>query len=561
MKQVILVLLAVMTIATGFPQQVHLENLKVFTDSLVHELVQDNQPGLSVVAIYKGQPVLNSHYGMMNLDYKMEASDSTSYNLASVSKHITAFGILLLEAEGKLNLEDKVGNYLGDLPKEFREVTIDQLLHHTAGIPSTDNLRLFAGIPLDNPWTQADELELLKKYPQLNFKPGTEYMYSNGGYSLLAAVIETASGEDFSNFFEQRVFNPLNLQAAAYDELGKPIENRARGYRLAGDNFIDALTEAESMPGASNFYFSPKDMLVWMDLLLEKNSSYEKQILKMIKPSFVLSSRDTIAYSYGLNVKNYKGVKAIYHSGGTPGFASYMMLFPEQELGISFLTNNEEINVAQLIRQLSDKLLSEFLIEEKPVERIVVSLPEEKLMQWTGNYRMLDGMILKLLLENNKLFLEVSEDQKFQLHPESENNFFIKEFDAQVSLSKGTKGNPDNFKLIQGSSVQTGRYVEPIEFSQAPPTPQELVGSYQQPDLNVNYNLTEKNGKLHLQLPDTFNKYLGFNSINILPVAGDVFSSDRLGIVEFLRNEKNEISGFKFNDVGRLRNISFTKLN
>ena len=114
-------------------------------------------------------------------------------------------------------------------------------------------------------------------------------MYSNGGYSLLAAVIEAAGGEDFSDFFRHRVFEPLELQANVKDSHGKVIKNRARGYKPTEDGFTNVFSE--SVPGASNFYFSMNDMLNWMKLLLGESTQYSPQVSKMMKPSFVLTSR------------------------------------------------------------------------------------------------------------------------------------------------------------------------------------------------------------------------------------------------------------------------------
>ena len=558
MKQILILLIAFFASATGFSQKLRLDHLNATADSIARSLVQENAPGISIGIVYQGKPILNSHYGLMNLDYKMKTTDSTSYNLASLSKHITAFGILLLEAEGKLQLEDMLSDYIPDLPREYRTVTLNQLLHHTSGIPSTDNLLLFAGISMDTPWTMTEELELLKRYSQLNFEPGTEYMYSNGGYSLLAAVIEVASGEDFIDFFRKEVFEPLDLEANVKDSYGKIIKNRARGYKPNGESFTDVLSE--SVPGASNFYFSMNDMLTWMNLFMQENPRYNQQVSKMITPSFVLSKGDTLSYSFGLNVNDYKGIKRVYHSGGTQGFASYMLLFPEHELGITVLTNNEQISAAKIIYQLAENILAEFFIEESPVERVAILLPEEKLQKWAGSYRMKDGMILKIGFDNKKMFLELPDNQAFQLHPESETDFFIQEFNAQIVFSESLEGRPSQLKLIQGKSIQPGDYVNPNEISRATPAPDFLVGAYYQKELDVTYLLIEKEGKLVLQLPDTFKKYLSFSSVNLKPMAGDVFNSDRLGVVEFLRNNNDEIRGLRLNDVGRLRNISFTKL-
>ena len=169
-------------------------------------------------------------------------------------------------------------------------------------------------------------------------------------------------------------------------------------------------------------------------------------------------------------------------------------------------------------------------------------------------------MILKIAFDNKALFLELPDEQRFQIYPELETNYFIKEFDAQIAFSETSAGKPAKLKLIQGSSIQPGDYVDVNQIAQAPPAPDVLTGAYYQKQLDVIYVLTEKDGELVLQLPDTFEKYLNFSSVSLNPMAGDVFNSDKLGVVEFLRNEKKEMSGFRFNDVGRLRNISFSRM-
>ena len=109
------------------------------------------------------------------------------------------------------------------------------------------------------------------------------------------------------------------------------------------------------------------------------------------------------------------------------------------------------------------------LTEESPVERIATELPEEKLKPWTGNYRMQDGMILKVALDDKALFLELPDEQRFQLHPESENNYFIREFNARIVFSKTSGGKPLKFELIQGADRQVGNYTDPKKFTRLHP--------------------------------------------------------------------------------------------
>ena len=120
MKQILILLISLSFSTKVFSQKLHLDQLKATTDSITRQFAKDDEPGLSIGVVYRGKPILNAHYGLMNLDYGMKTSDSTLYNLASVSKHITALGILLLEAEGKLQLQDKVTDHVPDLTGEYK---------------------------------------------------------------------------------------------------------------------------------------------------------------------------------------------------------------------------------------------------------------------------------------------------------------------------------------------------------------------------------------------------------------------------------------------------------
>jgi CubicO group peptidase (beta-lactamase class C family) len=146
-------------------------------DSLIKLSVTEGTPGCVVGIIKDGETLFKQMYGLANLDYRIPITDSTVFNLASVSKQFTAFLVLLLEKEEKLNLDDEIIKYIPELKNYGYPITIRQLIHHTSGIPSTDNLRLFAGLSLEMPWDVNDEFALIQSYQKLNFKPNEEQNY------------------------------------------------------------------------------------------------------------------------------------------------------------------------------------------------------------------------------------------------------------------------------------------------------------------------------------------------------------------------------------------------
>jgi CubicO group peptidase (beta-lactamase class C family) len=540
--------------------ELRLQNLKPIIDSIVAKEVKKNGPGLSVGIIYKGKRLLDGYYGLMNLDYNLPVNENTAYNLASVSKHITAFGILLLESQGKLKMNDSIGKYIINLPGNQKNITISQLLHHTGGIPSTDILKIFGNISFDDHWTFKDEMELLHKFPQLNFEPGTEFMYSNGGYSLLATVIEQVSGEDFAAFFKKEVLEPLGLHAEVYNYTGKIIKNRAKGYTTIDEQFVSALSESESVYGPTNCYFSMKDMLRWMNCLMGNGTKFNAIFNKMKTPAFILPSGKMLNYSYGLDVSVIKGVKSISHSGGTPGYASFFNLFTEHDLGIAVMSNNQNTDVINIANKITDAILVDYIKEALPAAHREIKIKELQLQKWVGSYRMFDGVIVKTIIKEHKLFLVLPDAPNFQLHPESADHYFIKEFDAQITFTENEKKKPVQLNLIQGADVQVGKFVDSNEVIIVTQPLSLFKGLYNQPQLGVTYEVVLEDGRLIIKLPATFKKSFGFSEIKLTAIGGDTFNSGRLGIVEFIRNENQYISGLKFKDVGRLRNIRFLKI-
>src|SRR5262249_50644229 len=140
---------------------------------------------------------------------------NTIFRLASVSKQFTAVCILLLQEQGKLNVTNRIAQYVEDAPEAWNEITIHHLLTHTAGIPS------FTGFP-DNmryerlPTTVEATVRRFKEKP-LEFEPGTRMKYSNSGYVLLGYIIEKVTGTSYERFIIEHIFQPLGMEHSGYD--------------------------------------------------------------------------------------------------------------------------------------------------------------------------------------------------------------------------------------------------------------------------------------------------------------------------------------------------------
>ncbi|MFD2200885.1 serine hydrolase [Shivajiella indica] len=537
------------------------QNLENKMDSLAASLTGDGLPGF-VIGVTKGNEVIfQKTYGQMNLDYQMPISNQTTFNLASVSKHITAFAILKLEEEGKINLDAKIQDYIPELPDYGKEIKVRHLIYHTSGLGSTDNIRLFAGISLEQPWTAEDELELIKSYRILNFNPGDEFLYSNAGYALLAKIIENVSGQAYDDYIENELFIPLGMNNSfAYTRPGKTIPNRGVGYKKAANGVERTLTESESVAGGTNIYMSLEDMLIWGRHYFHP-SLFSSNIRPRLESSPAkLADGSDLKYSYGLSLVDYKGIRLVSHSGGTMGFSAYFTWYPEHNMFVAVAANNQNISTATISRLVTETLLSEYFVEVPETENEDLDLPVDQLRKFEGEFKMEDGMVLTFKEKEGKLFLLIPDAPEFELFASSPLKFYLKAFEAQTEFLIGSNGEVNELVWYQGGKSFPGKKDDgtmPVPG----PDKDELLGNYFSADLNAGYQITLNNDLPILVMPQTLKYYLGLENLPLEHINGDRFKVEKLGEIYFTRDIRNKINGFVIKDVGRLRNIPFSKIN
>ena len=196
-------------------------------DSIMRRYSGDG-PSASILVLQNGKAALRRSYGFADLENRVRATHATNYRLASVTKQFTAAAILLLAQDHKLELDDPVRRWLPSLPKALDSVTLTHLLTHTSGIIDYEDVMApDTKVQLHD----ADVLKLLESQDSTYFRPGTSYQYSNSGYSLLALIVERASGERFAAFLHDRIFKPLGMNhTVAFEDGISTVSNRAYGY-------------------------------------------------------------------------------------------------------------------------------------------------------------------------------------------------------------------------------------------------------------------------------------------------------------------------------------------
>lgn len=158
-------------------------------DSVFLDLDRTDRPGCAVSVVRDGRLVAARGYGMANLEYGVPVESSSVFHVASVSKQFTAFAVGLLVADGLVSWDDGIREYVPELPDTGHRVTLDHLAHHTSGIRDQWELLIMSGWRWEaDVVRQRDALDVLGRQGDLNFTPGTDWVYSNSGYTLLAAT-------------------------------------------------------------------------------------------------------------------------------------------------------------------------------------------------------------------------------------------------------------------------------------------------------------------------------------------------------------------------------------
>jgi CubicO group peptidase (beta-lactamase class C family) len=306
--------------------------------SLIDYYRGETRPGAAVAVSHLGKVVFEQYYGMANIEEKLPVTRQTNFRLASLTKQFTAYAILILAEQNKISLDQRLTDYLPEFPEYGREMTVRHLLNHTSGVPDYETL-IHEGRTrqLDD----EDVLQLLSRQTNALFPPGTAYQYSNSGYVLLGRIIEQVDGRRLADFLNQAIFEPLGM-SGTWIAGGRREENRAFGYSRGESKFKrtdQSLTSA--VLGDGGVYSSLADLFLWDKALLSDKLLPGKWLKEAFTPGELANGQRT-GYGFGWQIIQYRGLRALTHSGSSVGFRNFIARFPGQKTTIVVLTNRSE---------------------------------------------------------------------------------------------------------------------------------------------------------------------------------------------------------------------------
>ncbi len=310
------------------------------------QLVERHIPGAAIVVVKNGKIIKTKGYGLASVEFNIAATPETVFEIGSVSKQLTAAGILILMQDGKLNLDEKISKYLPNTPASWEKVTVRNLLNHTSGIKSYSSL---TGFDLSKRMKQADFIKALAPHP-LDFETGANYIYSNSGYNLLAFIIESVSGKSYWDFMRERIFIPLGMTKTADRDPQFIVRNRATGYEWRDNRLVGRDYELTDLFGAGAIVSTVSDLAKWDAALRGDNLLKKETKAEMWKP---LTFNDGKTYPYGLGWRfsDIRGHKLIAHSGQTAGFGASVSRYVDDDLTVIALTNLGETGMGTLLAQ------------------------------------------------------------------------------------------------------------------------------------------------------------------------------------------------------------------
>jgi CubicO group peptidase (beta-lactamase class C family) len=547
---------AVVLLATALPAEAQRWTLPEAVQSRVDSVfsfVERDAPGCALGVIQDGKLAYGRGYGLANLDWQIPITTSTVFDIGSVSKQYTASAIALLDVEGVLSIDDEVRKWIPELPEYEHPITIRHLLNHTSGIRDYLTLAELQGFEFDNVFDEFDGVELINRQQGLNFDPGSEYLYSNSGYLLLANIVRRATEQSIRQFLEERFFDPLGMaHTSIWDDNREVLAERATGYGPAADGWgIDHAWNFQ-MGGDGQVITSVDDMVRW-DAQFYDPVVGGQGLLDRLHTQGILNSGDTIGYALGLGVGEYRGLRRVSHGGSWAGFRAHLARFPDQRTSAAVLCNRADASAGDYANAVLDIVLADEFAEAPrgtgvmagaEEAEIEVELTRAQLERWVGVYRRPD--------EPNYWRFEVLEGELHLMLPEG--SLALRPFSETRFRSEGP-GVPVAFQPETDEWPEGVRVGQTVFLRQAPRglTPADirsLVGEYESPELDVTYSIVEGPTGLVLHRPNQ-------SSLPFLPGTPDEFEAGGIAYVVD-RNGAGQITGLRV-FAGRVTDILFEK--
>lgn len=520
-------------------------------DSLLASEPRTDGPGFAVGIVQNGALTCFRSAGMSDIVARTAFTDSTVFGIASITKQFTAACIWSLVRQGQLSLDDDLRTHLPELPDLGEPIRIRHALNHTSGIRNYHALMDLAGFNYDSAFhDNSTILELACRQRALNNRPGEQVVYGNTAYTLLAILIERASGQDLNAYAQEHLFAPLGMSDTFYRiDMTAVAQNRAHGYTLDADGRCTEVARTQCTYGAGGMASSVRDLAKWAAVINGRNAAF-RDLATFLTAQDSLLSGEPASYSRGIMVNEHRGVRTIHHSGYAQGGRSQMISVPERDLSIIVLTNTDAIDPEPWSYRIIDLFLDDAPETALPVTSAPVHTTEVR--SFAGHFQELNSdMVMDIRSERDTLWAQGAQARKPTALTAQEWGCFHRANNPHVRYVFDTLARTEHDLTIYFGAT-------PFYFARTVPADpahihvQDFTGRFRSHELDVTYDLRADADILYLSYPHHAQMALSPRQI-------DAFGNDGRVLYRFTRNARGAVDGLRVSSEGTVKDIVFVR--
>jgi CubicO group peptidase (beta-lactamase class C family) len=511
-------------------------------DSIATQDVPENAPGIATAIIQNGEVIYEKYAGFADLSDSILIKNTTRFNIASNGKQFTALAILTLIGNNDLRLSDDIRNWFPNLFPNIKEsITVQSLLNHTSGIRDCYDLWSLQGYTWwEKSFINNDVLSLIEKQSDLNFKPGTQYLYSNTNYILLALLVEKISKKSFVEYTNE-MFRHLNMPNTSFENDYTKIRGQiAKAYFNFGT--WSTYDWVWNVVGDGNIFSTLEDQIQWEKLVQGKGmTTLNRELISQSQQ--IIENSNFKNYGYGLEFGTYKGLEYKFHEGATGAWKATVIRFPERNISMITLTNTGKSIPSSQTRQMVD-----VVFDLKPSETYLITKPKT-----IGKYISEDEILGTYLTENDFAFTFEKKDNKVFLKRVGRNDVELEREADNIFHQKYDPDFKQEFTINSKGELQvTAYYVNHAPYSLTKVG--NLKDNFNFKVLNGDYLNLETNATISLKHLDSANYEVTFREDYITQ---GLLVSDNKILVDFYSLEFRD--GDIYLNGDRIKQVKFVR--
>lgn len=431
------------------------QRIREKADSLLQQYVAlKDVVGITAGVYFQGEMVWAGGAGYRDQEEKLPATKEMRHRIASITKPMTAIAIMQLVEQGKIDLDATIQSYITDYPRHPEgDITVRHLLQHVSGIPFYASKK--EGFPTMHFNTLDEAISLFKNRP-LQHKPGSAYLYTTYGYTVLGSIIEKVTGQTYSDYMQQNIWDVAGMEHTHLEIFGETYPHQSKLYKKnkKGNFVADKQTDLSLKYPGGGLLSTVPDLLRFGRAVIDHKLISANSLELMRQPADVEWKGTPYGMGWYLVNDSVYG-RIVRHGGKQSGTNTYLSIYLDQEFAVAVMAN--DYNSAGPVFNLHQQLVNMTLDAEKRYAplRQIVHLTKADLKPFVGKYDFGKGQIMHISEKNNLLHTQLGKYPLTPIYAEAKQKFFYRNFDGQMEFVMN-----DQQKVVKVVFYQQGRPVE-----------------------------------------------------------------------------------------------------